>query len=228
MLILDKVYAGYGKKQILHGVNLEVHAGEVVSLMGRNGMGKTTTIRTIMGLIPTSGGNIRFKGNDISGALPERISRLGMGFVPEGRGIFHTLSVEEHLVMCARSGHWSLEKIYKMFPRLKERRQNKGHQLSGGEQQMLSIGRALLLNPSLILLDEATEGLAPLVQLEIWKCISDISVSGVAVLVVDKDTVALQKVAQRHYVMNKGEVCWSGSSKDIASDRSELERHIAL
>lgn len=228
MLILEDVRGGYGKKQVLNGVGLKVGAGEVVSLMGRNGMGKTTTMRTIMGLLSPTGGKLSFKESNIFNATPERISRLGIGYVPEGRGIFHTLSVQEHLLMSARAGDWTLEKAYEMFPRLYERRSNMGNQLSGGEQQMMSIARALLLNPDLILLDEATEGLAPLVQQEIWDCITRISASGVAILVVDKDTVALQKVAQRHYIMNKGQICWSGSSDDMIAQRSELEHYIAL
>lgn len=228
MLTLESVRGGYGKKQVLHDVSLEVGAGEVVSLMGRNGMGKTTTIRTIMGLLAPTGGSVRFKGRDITRNSPTRISRLGIGYVPEGRGIFPTLSTWENLIMSARPGPWTLGSVYEMFPRLLERRNNMGHQLSGGEQQMLSIGRALLLNPDLILLDEATEGLAPMVQEEIWACIAQVRKSGVAVLVVDKDTKVLQQVASRHYVMNKGEVCWSGTSEQMRDQHEELERHIAL
>lgn len=228
MLTLDEVRGGYGKKQILQGVSLEVGEGEVVSLMGRNGMGKTTTIRTIMGLLKPTGGQLRFKGQDISRATPVRISRLGIGYVPEGRGIFPTLSVHENLIMSARPGAWTLRSVYEMFPRLEERRHHMGNQLSGGEQQMLSIGRALLLNPSLILLDEATEGLAPLVQQEIWDCIARVGAAGTAILVVDKDTTALHRVASRHYVMSKGAVCWSGSADALLAEHAELERHIAL
>jgi len=228
MLRLDGVYGGYGKKQVLHGVTLEVGEGEVVSLMGRNGMGKTTTFRAIMGLLRPTAGRISFGGKDITGAPPERISRLGLGYVPEGRGIFPTLSVYEHLVMSARPGSWTLEVIYGMFPRLWERRDHMGYQLSGGEQQMLSIARALLLNPSLILLDEATEGLAPIVQQEIWDCISRISRKGVSILLADKDTAALQCIAARHCIISKGEICWSGSTEELRSQHAELERYIAL
>ena len=228
MLRLEQVYGGYGKKQVIQGISLDIGAGEVVSLVGRNGMGKTTTFRTIMGLLPVSQGKITFGGQDITRAPPERISRLGIGYVPEGRGIFPTLSVQENLVMSARPGPWTLDVVNRMFPRLRERRDNMGFQLSGGEQQMLSIGRALLLNPSLILLDEATEGLAPLVQDEIWACVADISKKGLSILVVDKDLKALQRIASRHYVLHKGDICWSGTTQELQEQGATLERYIVL
>jgi branched-chain amino acid transport system ATP-binding protein len=228
MLRLEQVYGGYGKKQVIQGISLDVGAGEVVSLVGRNGMGKTTTFRTIMGLLPATQGKITFGGEDITRAPPERISRLGVGYVPEGRGIFPTLSVEENLVMSARPGPWTIDVVYGMFPRLRERRDNMGFQLSGGEQQMLSIGRALLLNPSLILLDEATEGLAPLVQDEIWAQVAEISRKSLSILVVDKDLKALQRIASRHYVLHKGEICWSGTSQELQEQGVTLERYIVL
>ncbi len=228
MLRVEQVYSGYGKKQVIQGISLTAGAGEVVSLIGRNGMGKTTTFRTIMGLLPASSGRITFGDRDITKATPERISRLGIGYVPEGRGVFPTLSVYENLVMSARPGAWTLEVVYGMFPRLRERRDHMGFQLSGGEQQMLSIGRALLLNPSLILLDEATEGLAPLIQEEIWQRIVDISRKGMSILVVDKDLKALQRIASRHYVLHKGEICWSGTSQELQEQGATLERYIVL
>jgi branched-chain amino acid transport system ATP-binding protein len=228
MLRVEQVYSGYGKKQVIQGISLTAGAGEVVSLIGRNGMGKTTTFRTIMGLLPASSGRITFGDRDITKATPERISRLGIGYVPEGRGVFPTLSVYENLVMSARPGAWTLEVVYGMFPRLRERRDHMGFQLSGGEQQMLSIGRALLLNPALILLDEATEGLAPLIQEEIWQRIADISRKGLSIMVVDKDLKALQRIASRHYVLHKGEICWSGTSQELQEQGATLELYIVL
>jgi branched-chain amino acid transport system ATP-binding protein len=228
MLRVEGLHAGYGKKHVLHGIAFEVGEGEVVSLIGRNGMGKTTTFRAIMGLLPASAGRITFNGRDITNAAPERISRLGVGYVPEGRGIFPTLSVFENLIMSARPGPWTLGVVYDMFPRLRERADNMGFQLSGGEQQMLSIGRALLLNPSLVLLDEATEGLAPIIQDEIWDRVMRISRKGLSLLVVDKDLKALQRIATRHYVLHKGEIRWSGSSNDLSRQDATLESYIAL
>lgn len=228
MLRLEHVHAGYGKKEVLQGISLAVDDGEVVSLIGRNGMGKTTTFRTVMGLLGSTEGRITLNGENITNAAPERISRLGIGYVPEGRGIFPTLSVYENLIMSARPGAWSLDLVYAMFPRLRERRDHLGSQLSGGEQQMLSIGRALLLNPALILLDEATEGLAPMVQDEIWDCIAEIRNKGMSILVVDKDLKSIQRIAARHYVLHKGEIKWSGTSQDLQEQRSELESYIVL
>jgi branched-chain amino acid transport system ATP-binding protein len=228
LLSVSNLHSGYGKKQILHGITLAVGAGEVVSLMGRNGMGKTTSLRTIMGLTRAWSGCVEFHGEDITRASPDAISQRGIGYVPEGRGIFPNLTVYENLVMSARAGRWSLERVYALFPRLAERRSNWGNQLSGGEQQMLSIARALLLNPGLIMLDEATEGLAPLVQDEIWVCLDRIRADGISILVVDKDIRALMPLAQRHYVIHKGEICWSGTSEQLEQSRAELDRYITL
>ena len=228
MLSVSNLHSGYGKKQILHGITLAVGAGEVVSLMGRNGMGKTTSLRTIIGLTRAWSGRVEFHGEDITRASPDTISQRGIGYVPEGRGIFPNLTVYENLVMSARAGRWSLARVYELFPRLDERKSHWGNQLSGGEQQMLSIGRALLLNPTLIMLDEATEGLAPLVQDEIWACLDRIRADGISILVVDKDIRALIPLAQRHYVIHKGEICWSGTSGELEQSRAELDRYITL
>lgn len=228
MLSVSDLRSGYGKKQILHGLTLAVGEGELVSLMGRNGMGKTTSLRTIMGLTAAWSGRVEFRGSDITHATAEAISRHGIGYVPEGRGIFPNLTVYENLIMSARPGDWSLERVYELFPRLKERRAHWGNQLSGGEQQMLSIGRALLLNPAMIMLDEATEGLAPLIQDEIWACLDRIRTDGISILVVDKDIRALLPLAQRHYVIHKGEICWSGTSEELDRSRAELDRYITL
>jgi branched-chain amino acid transport system ATP-binding protein len=228
MLSVSNLYSGYGKKQILHGITLAVGAGEVVSLMGRNGMGKTTSLRTIIGLARAWSGHVEFRGKDITRASPDAISQRGIGYVPEGRGIFPNLTVYENLVMSARAGRWSLQRVYQLFPRLDERKTHWGNQLSGGEQQMLSIARALLLNPTLIMLDEATEGLAPLIHDEIWACLDRIRAEGISILVVDKDIRALIPLAQRHYVIHKGEICWSGTSEQLEQSRAELDRYITL
>jgi branched-chain amino acid transport system ATP-binding protein len=228
MLSISKLQSGYGKKHIIHDVTMRIQSGEVVSLLGRNGMGKTTSLRTIMGLTPAWDGTIEFDGRTITHATPNAISRYGIGYVPEGRGIFANLTVRENLVMAARPGSWTLDRVYELFPRLREREGNWGHQLSGGEQQMLSIGRALMLNPRLMLLDEATEGLAPLVQQEIWQCLRVISSGGIAILVVDKNIKALLPLAERHYVMQKGEICWTGTSAELVVNRAALDRYITL
>ncbi|MET0538556.1 MAG: ABC transporter ATP-binding protein [Xanthobacteraceae bacterium] len=228
MLSVSNLSSGYGKKQILREITLAVGEREVVSLMGRNGMGKTTALRTLMGLTRAWSGRVEFFGKDISRATPDAISRHGLGYVPEGRGIFPNLTVHENLIMSARRGPWTLARVFDLFPRLQERHAHWGNQLSGGEQQMLSIARALLLNPAMIMLDEATEGLAPLVQDEIWACLKRIAAEGVAILVVDKDLRALLPLAQRHYVIHKGEICWSGTSQELECSRAELDRYITL
>jgi branched-chain amino acid transport system ATP-binding protein len=228
MLELENVVSGYGRTVILHQISLTACEGEAVSLLGRNGMGKTTTIRTIMGLLPARSGRIRFKGEDITKASPERISRLGIGYVPEGRGVFPTLSVYENLVMAARSGPWTLESIYSLFPQLYQRRNHMGNELSGGEQQMLSIGRALMLNPSFMILDEATEGLAPLVQDEIWGCLKKIKEAGLPILVVDKDVAALLEIADRHYVIQKGEIRAVRTTREMRESREDIDRFLTL
>ena len=228
MLEITDLQTGYGKKHVLHGVSLRVNEGEVVSLLGRNGMGKTTSLRTVMGLNTAWSGSISFMGKDITHARPHVISQLGLGYVPEGRGIFPNLTVRENLQMSSRPGRWTMERVCTLFPRLNERMSNWGNQLSGGEQQMLSIGRALLLNPSLIILDEVTEGLAPLVQQEIWSCLGHVRDDGIAILLVDKNIRAMLPITKRHYIMQKGEICWSGTSADLERNRAEIDRYITL
>ncbi len=218
MLRVEGLEAAYGQSRILFGIDLAVAAGEVVTLLGRNGMGKTTTVKSIFGLLRPAAGQIRIDGRDMAGAPPHAIARCGLGLVPEGRQVFPTLSVEENLIATERrppAARWTLEGVYRLFPRLKERRRNLGTQLSGGEQQMLAIGRALLTNPRLMVLDEATEGLAPLIREEIWTCLRAIKGEGTAILVIDKNVEALARFADRHVVIEKGQVVWSGSSDDL-------------
>lgn len=223
----------YGVSQALQGVNLAVARGEQIALIGRNGMGKTTLLKSIVGLLADRRGEIAFAGASTIKAKPEDIARNGIAYVPEGRGVFGSLSVVENLVMAARSGpagsrRWTLDRVFEVFPRLHQRRGNGGHQLSGGEQQMLSIGRALMTNPDLILLDEATEGLAPLIAQEIWKTLGIIRQEGIATIVVDKDYRALAKVADRMVVMAKGEVAFDGTPAALFADPSILETHLGV
>ena len=203
-----------------------------MTLLGRNGMGKTTTIRAIMGLIKPKAGKVSVAGANLTGAAPFRIAQAGIGLVPEGRQIFPTLSVEENLVATAASRfgkpRWDIARIYAFFPRLKERRANRGNQLSGGEQQMLAIGRALMTNPKLIILDEATEGLAPLIRQEIWACLAALKAEGESILVIDKNVDALAKFADRHVVLEKGRVVWRGTSADLRSDHAVKDRFLHL
>jgi branched-chain amino acid transport system ATP-binding protein len=231
MLAVEKLQAGYGPAQVLFDVSFAVGAGEVVTLLGRNGMGKTTTIRTLMGLLPARGGSARFADEELLGRPPYRIAQRGLGLVPEGRMIFPTLSVEENLVATAATrhgSHWTLSRVYEFFPRLAERRTNMGNQLSGGEQQMLAIGRALMTNPRLLILDEATEGLAPLIRAEIWSCLARLKNEGQAILLVDKHLDALTRIADRHVVIEKGHVVWSGTSAALASDTSVKARYLQV
>jgi branched-chain amino acid transport system ATP-binding protein len=222
MLTLEGVVAGYGESQVLNGIGFGVGAAQVVTLLGRNGMGKTTTVRAIMGLIRPSAGHIRFDGQDITGTQPYRIAQLGIGLVPEGRQIFPTLSVEENLVATAanRMGgapRWDLPAIFALFPRLAERRRQSGAKLSGGEQQMLAIGRALMTNPRLLMLDEATEGLAPLIRAEIWQVLAKLRAEGQAILLIDKNLAAVMRLADWHVVIEKGRVVWQGDSATLAA-----------
>jgi branched-chain amino acid transport system ATP-binding protein len=222
MLTLEGVVAGYGESQVLNGISFGVGAAQVVTLLGRNGMGKTTTVRAIMGLIRPSAGHIRFDGQDITGDPPYRIAQLGIGLVPEGRQIFPTLSVEENLVATAanRAGgapRWDLPAIFALFPRLAERRRQSGAKLSGGEQQMLAIGRALMTNPRLLVLDEATEGLAPLIRAEIWQVMAKLRAEGQAILLIDKNLAAVMRLADWHVVIEKGRVVWQGDSAALAA-----------
>jgi branched-chain amino acid transport system ATP-binding protein len=232
MLAVENVQAGYGAAQVLFDVSFSVGAGQVVTLLGRNGMGKTTTIRSIMGLLPPTGGHISFQGKALVGHPPYRIAQRGIGLVPEGRQIFPTLSVEENLVATAASRfgkpRWTLTGIYALFPRLAERRRNRGAELSGGEQQMLAIGRALMTNPKLLILDEATEGLAPLIRAEIWGCLKHLKATGESILIVDKHIEALCRIADWHVLIEKGSVVWSGSSPALVGDASVRQKYLQV
>ncbi|ETX13614.1 ABC transporter ATP-binding protein [Roseivivax halodurans JCM 10272] len=226
MLTVEALEAAYGESRILFGIDLEVRDGEVVTLLGRNGMGKTTTVKSIFGMLKPRGGRVSVGGRDLTGAEPHQVAHAGLGLVPEGRQIFPTLSVEENLRATARAGKWDLSRIYALFPRLAERRRNMGNQLSGGEQQMLAIGRALMTNPRLVVLDEATEGLAPLIRADIWACLRQLKDEGEAILVIDKNVDALTKFADRHVVIEKGRVVWTGTTKDILATPEVKDRFL--
>ena len=232
MLQVETLKAAYGAAQVLFDISFAVGDGEMVTLLGRNGMGKTTTISTIMGLMPSAGGRIAFDGTELGGLPPYRVAQAGLGLVPEGRQIFPTLNVEENLIAtaAARFGppRWRLSDVYAMFPSLAERRRNMGNQLSGGEQQMLAIGRSLMTNPKLLILDEATEGLAPLIRNEIWASLKRLKAEGQAILLVDKHIDALLKLADRHVVIEKGHVVWSGSSAALVNDPSVRQRYLQV
>jgi len=222
MLQIEKLETAYGASQVLFGVDLEIRAGEVATLLGRNGMGKTTTIRCLSGLIPVRAGTIRWRGEIVNGFSPQRIARLGVGVVPEGRQIFPNLTVRENLVAFAaeRRGAkdgWTLGKVWEFFPQLRERASQLGGRLSGGEQQMLAIGRALMTNPALLVVDEATEGLAPLVRDEVWRCFDALRAAGQALLVIDKHVERLVALADRHTIIERGRAVWSGDSRELAS-----------
>ena len=214
----------------MFGLSLTIAPGEMVTLMGRNGMGKTTTVRSIMGLTPSRAGSVRFLGNEIRGLPSYKIAQRGIGLVPEGRQIFPNLTVRENLLATAvaRAGGWTLERVHDLFPRLAERASSMGNQLSGGEQQMLAIGRALMTNPRLLILDEATEGLAPLIRAEIWQCLAQLKQSGLAILVIDKNVEALTKVADRHFLIERGRVVWSGLSADLAAAPEIQHRYLGV
>ena len=233
MLELKKVETAYGQSQVLFGVDLQVNDGEVVTLLGRNGMGKTTTIHSIMGLVKARSGEIIFEGNHVREWPAYRVARGGMGLVPEGRQIFPNLSVVENLVATASNrsknlNPWTLDRVFELFPRLPDRAQNMGNQLSGGEQQMLAIGRALMTNPKLLILDEATEGLAPLIRMEIWECLKGLKSSGQSILVVDKNIEALTRFADRHYIIEKGRVVWTGDSKLLSTKKEIQHRYLGV
>jgi branched-chain amino acid transport system ATP-binding protein len=230
VLDVSGIETAYGLSQVLFGVSLSVGAGEMVTLMGRNGMGKTTTVRSIMGLTPSRAGSIRFAGEDICRLPPYRVAQRGIGLVPEGRQIFPNLSVRENLLATAvaRAGTWTLEAVYALFPRLAERDASMGNQLSGGEQQMLAIGRALMTNPRLLILDEATEGLAPLIRAEIWRCLEGLKAFGLAILVIDKNVRTLTRVADRHFLIERGRVVWSGASAELEAAPEVQHRYLGL
>ena len=226
MLRVEGLESAYGRSRVLFGIDLVVAAGEVVTLLGRNGMGKTTTVNSIFGLVRPTGGRVMIDGVDVTGWPSHAIARRGLGLVPEGRHIFPTLTVEENLIATRRGKGWTLPKIYALFPRLEERRRNMGNQLSGGEQQMLAIGRALLTNPRLIVLDEATEGLAPKLRDEIWACLAAIKASGEAILVIDKNVDALTRFADRHVVIEKGRVGWTGTTAELRATPEIKDRFL--
>ena len=223
----------YGQSQVLFGIDLKINQGEVVTLIGRNGMGKTTTINSIMGLVKIKSGLIIFDGNHVQNKPPYKVARTGIGLVPEGRQIFPNLSVYENLEATSsnrykNSNPWTLNRVLQLFPRLNDRLKNMGNQLSGGEQQMLAIGRALMTNPRLLILDEATEGLAPLIKKEIWDCLKDLKSSGQSILVVDKNIKALTDLADRHYIMEKGKIVWIGDSSTLNSNKEIQHRYLGI
>jgi branched-chain amino acid transport system ATP-binding protein len=233
LLEVDGIETCYGLSQVLFGLSLSVRSGEMVAMMGRNGMGKTTTIRSIMGLTPARAGAIRFSGQEVRTLPSFRIAQLGIGLVPEGRQIFPNLTVRENLVAAAgnRLGApdpWTLERIHVLFPRLAERGANMGNTLSGGEQQMLAIGRALMTNPRLLILDEATEGLAPLIRDEIWRCLSLLKARGQSVLVIDKNIENLTRIADRHYIIERGRAVWSGTSQALIDEPDLQHRYLGV
>jgi branched-chain amino acid transport system ATP-binding protein len=233
LLEVDGIETCYGLSQVLFGLSLSIKAGEMVSLMGRNGMGKTTTIRSIMGLTRARAGNIRFGGTEMREFPSYRIAKLGIGLVPEGRQIFPNLTVRENLIAASAnrlnvSDPWTLDKIHALFPRLAERGSNMGNQLSGGEQQMLAIGRALMTNPRLLILDEATEGLAPLIREEIWNCLSMLKARGQSILVIDKNVEHLSRICDRHTIIERGRTVWSGTSGQLMAEPDLQHRYLGI
>ena len=233
MLKVAALESAYGAQQVLFGIELEVNAGEVVTVLGRNGMGKTTTINSIMGIVTPRAGSVHFDGREIAGARSFKIAQAGLGLVPEGRQIFPNLSVRENLVATAANRQadqspWTLERVFSMFPALQSRASSMGNLLSGGEQQMLAIGRALMTNPRLLILDEATEGLAPLIRAEIWSCLSSLKADGQAILVVDKNVEALARLADRHTIIEKGRVAWQGDAAAFRADPDLKERYLGV
>ncbi len=232
MLELDNINAYYGDSHILHGVSFAVQPGQVVCLLGRNGAGKTTTILTVMGYLKPRPGRIRYDGRDIGGLPPYALARLGFGFVPQERGIFPSLTVRENLTVFARAGggrnYWTLPRVFDLFPVLRARERNLGFQLSGGEQQMLSIARALMLNPALLLLDEPSEGLAPMIVQQIVEVLVRLKAEGLAILLVEQNLSAALAVGDRHHVMNKGEICFTGSSADLESNEFVLRNYLSV
>ncbi len=235
LLKVSGLCAGYGHAQALFGIDFEVRQGEVVTLLGRNGMGRSTTIKCLFGLLPSLAGEMIFDGTPLNSLPSHSIARLGLGLVPEGRQVFPNLTVEENLVATARPAiagsalrPWTLARVYEFFPRLKERRRNLGSQLSGGEQQLLAIGRALMTNPRLLVLDEATEGLAPLIREEIWQALSALKAEGLSQIVIDKNIKALLKFADRHFVLEKGHVVWQGDSQKLSDSPALIHQYLGV
>jgi branched-chain amino acid transport system ATP-binding protein len=233
LLEVSNIETSYGQSRVLFGISLTIAPGEVVSLLGRNGMGKTTTVRSIMGLTRATAGSIKFADQDIRDLPAYRVAKLGIGLVPEGRQVFPNLTARENLVATAanRTGAadpWTLDKVFALFPRLAERTNSMANLLSGGEQQMLAIGRALMTNPRLLILDEATEGLAPLIRAEIWRCLERLRASGQSILVIDKNVDALTRIADRHVIIERGRVVWTGTSSDLASAADVQHRYLGI
>jgi branched-chain amino acid transport system ATP-binding protein len=233
LLELEKIETAYGRSKVLFGVSLRIAPGEMVTLMGRNGMGKTTTVRSIMGLTPALAGSIRFGGTEIRQLPSYRVAQLGVGLVPEGRQVFPNLTTRENLVATAANRHnavnaWTFDRVCALFPRLSERLDSMASLLSGGEQQMLAIGRALMTNPRLLILDEATEGLAPLIRSEIWRCLAQLRTEGQAVLLIDKNVAALTRLADRHYLIERGQVVWTGTSAELAAAPDIQHRYLGV
>jgi branched-chain amino acid transport system ATP-binding protein len=226
VLSVEDLAAGYGRAQVLFGVSFTIGPGETLALMGRNGMGKTTTVRALMGLLRPWGGRVTFAGRAVQGAPPHRVARAGIGLVPEGRQVFPTLTVEENLVATARPGRWTLPRVLALFPRLAARRRQRGADLSGGEQQMLAIARALMTNPRLLILDEATEGLAPLLRAEIFSVLAALRREGEAALVIDKHLARLRGLADRIAILERGRIVWQGTPDALAADPGIAERHL--
>jgi len=233
MLTVESLETAYGLSQVLFGVSFRVNEGEVATLLGRNGMGKTTTVKSIMGIVRSRSGSITFDGVPLRGLPSYLVAQKGLGLVPEGRQVFPNLTVLENLVATAanrtgRTDPWTLERVVGFFPQLAARRNNYGNQLSGGEQQMLAIGRALMTNPRLLILDEATEGLAPKIRQEIYQSISQLKTSGLSILVIDKDIKALTRVADTNFILEKGRVVWKGTSADLAADEALQRRYLGV
>jgi branched-chain amino acid transport system ATP-binding protein len=234
LLKVSNLHASYGRAQVLFGVDMSVSKGEVVTLLGRNGMGRSTTIKCLFGLLQSSSGFIEFQNQRVDNLPSFQIARKGLGLVPEGRQVFPNLTVEENLIATARDNKdsqlkpWTLDRVYQFFPRLRERQKNLGSQLSGGEQQMLAIGRALMTNPSLMVLDEATEGLAPLIRTEIWNALSELKAEGLSLIVIDKNLGPLLELADRHFVLEKGKVVWSGDSNELKADARIVHEYLGV
>jgi branched-chain amino acid transport system ATP-binding protein len=233
MLEVRELESSYGLSQVLFGVSFRIEAGQVATLLGRNGMGKTTTVRSIMGMLRPGAGSISFHGNALEKLASYRVAQLGLGLVPEGRQIFPNLTVRENLVATAANRRneknpWTLERVFDLFTNLRERQRNYGNQLSGGEQQMLAIGRALMTNPRLLILDEATEGLAPRIRADIYRSIEHLKAAGLSILLIDKDVKALIRVADVHYMLEKGRVVWSGSSSDLSANEDIQHRYLGV
>jgi len=241
MLMADKLESGYGASQVLFGVDLHIKANQVVSLLGRNGMGKTTTVRTLMGMLALKGGTLTLDGEKLNGLRPHHISRLGVGLVPEGRRVFPSLTVHENLYATSRirnradgnSGNgnvapWTLERVFALFPRLKERMRQSARTLSGGEQQMLAIGRALLTNPRLLILDEASEGLAPVIRQEIWACLKQLKAEGQTILLIDKNLKEMNPLVDQHHIIEKGRIVWQGSPAQLMANTELVTQYLGV